>query len=108
MFFVHGQEDELIDTSHSEKMMKLCSGHAEIIMPLKMTHNRLDFSADLVEPFRDFLLEQGIDLKGTDKQDLDCFEFPQKFYEVPELVKRGEKVQRAKMSFWSWLVKKFG
>ena len=59
-FFVHGQEDDLIDVQHSEQMLVRCGGPAEIIMPLKMNHNRFDFDADLVTPFRDFLQEHSI------------------------------------------------
>jgi len=90
--FVHGQEDELIDSSHSEKMMLLCGGHAEIVLPLKMNHNRFDFNADLVEPFKDFLYNQDIDLCPKNDKEFNCFKSNQSLFEVPESILREEKI----------------
>jgi len=107
-FFVHGQEDDLIDVSHSEQMLVRCRAPAEIIMPLTMSHNRFDFDTDLVAPFREFLMEHEIRLDARHIEESACFNFASTLFEPPAEILAKEKIQVNRISFISWFYRKFG
>ena len=73
-----------------------------------MNHNRFDFDADLVTPFRDFLEEHDIWLDSRDIKDSSCFNFSPNLFKPPADVVSSEKIQSNRISFFGWFFKKFG
>ena len=67
ILFIHGKKDKLIPFSHSEELSKLCSNNKNISVNLRenMTHNKIDFKEDFIEPIKEFLQKYNIELSNS-------------------------------------------
>ncbi|CAI2375165.1 unnamed protein product [Moneuplotes crassus] len=89
-FLIHGQQDELIPYSHSERLHEKCGGPCTLVLPAHMDHNEFDFFDDLSHPFYFFLLQCNVSIKQKGQ-----LVFPPEVYNVPDNIAKGRKKRRA-------------
>lgn len=59
-FILHGQQDEIIPFEHSEELAMLCKGPTCLVISTEMTHCKLKYNDDFLNPFHKFLISHKV------------------------------------------------
>jgi len=99
ILIIHGQNDVLINYSHSTELFNLSKAPCELILPENMDHNEFDFFQEFSEPLLEFMSSNAIFAYCKE-----CTgEIPKELFIVPESFKQ----QIENWNFLTKLLKKF-
>lgn len=99
ILIIHGQNDALINYSHSTQLYNLSKAPCELILPEHMDHNEFDFFQEFSEPLLEFMSRNAIFAYTKEYTE----EIPKKYFEVPECF----KVPFSQWNFLTKILKKF-